>query len=79
MTIIVWFHMSGYKTFKDYYTREACNHLRWDFPSLVSYDRFVELMSDALILILSFNVSYIELTLATEIECKIRGLHGAHY
>lgn len=41
--------MSGYKTFKDYYTREVCNHLRWAFPSLVSYNRFVELMSDALI------------------------------
>lgn len=49
MTIIIWFHMSGYKTFKDYYTREVCNNLRWAFPFLVSYNRFVELMSDALI------------------------------
>ncbi len=48
MTIIIWFHMSGYRTFKDYYTREVCVHLRWAFPNLVSYNRFVELMSDAL-------------------------------
>jgi hypothetical protein len=49
MTIIIWFHMSGYRTFKDYYTREVCTHLRWAFPRLVSYNRFVELMPGALL------------------------------
>lgn len=49
MSIIIWFHLSSYRTFKDYYTKEVSNHLRWAFPSLVSYNRFVELMSDALI------------------------------
>ena len=34
MTIIIWFHMSGYRTFKDYYTREVSTHLRWAFPYL---------------------------------------------
>ncbi len=48
MTIIVWFHRSGYRTFKDYYTKEVCVHLRWAFPDLVSYNRFVELKSQAL-------------------------------
>jgi len=48
MTIIVWFHSSGYRTFKDYYTKEVCTHLRWAFPELVSYNRFVELMPSAL-------------------------------
>ena len=48
MTIIIWFHCSGYRTFKDYYTKEVCAHLRWAFPNLVSYNRFVELMSGAL-------------------------------
>lgn len=49
MTIIVWFHQSGYKTFKDYYTKEVTKHLSWAFPDLVSYNRFVELMSSALV------------------------------
>jgi len=49
MTIIIWFHMSGYRTFKDYYIREVSTHLRWAFPHLVSYNRFVELMPQALL------------------------------
>ncbi|MDP6737149.1 MAG: IS982 family transposase [Nitrospinaceae bacterium] len=49
MTIIIWFHQSGYRTFKDYYNRDVCVRLRWAFPKLVSYNRFVELMSDALL------------------------------
>lgn len=49
MTIIIWFHLSSYRTFKDYYTKEVSNHLKWAFPLVVSYNRFVELMSDALI------------------------------
>jgi len=48
MTIIIWFHISGYRTFKDYYMKHVCKHLRSEFPDLVSYNRFVELMSDAL-------------------------------
>jgi hypothetical protein len=49
MTIIIWFHRSGYRTFKDYYIKEVCTHLRWAFPELVSYNRFVELMPGALL------------------------------
>ena len=49
MTIIVWFQQSAYRTFKDYYLKEVCQHLHDEFPSLVSYNRFVELMPQALI------------------------------
>lgn len=49
MTIIVWFHQSGYRTFKDYYLKEVSNHLRDEFPNLVSYNRFVELTAEALV------------------------------
>ena len=49
LTIIVWFQQSGYRTFKDYYHKEVCRHLRDEFPRLVSYTRFVELMPSALI------------------------------
>ncbi len=49
MTIIVSFHQSGYRTFKDYYTRYVVQHLRAEFPDLVSYQRFVELMPRTLL------------------------------
>jgi hypothetical protein len=44
MTIVVWFHRSGYRTFKWYYKNYVCNQLKGEFPNLVSYSRFVELM-----------------------------------
>jgi hypothetical protein len=49
MTIMVWFHQSGYRTFKDYYIKEVMKHLMWAFPKLVSYNRFVELQKSALL------------------------------
>ena len=44
MTIMVLFHLSHYRTFKDFYTHALCVHFRKDFPKLVSYNRFLELM-----------------------------------
>src|SRR5215210_2321157 len=49
MTIEVAFHQSGYRPFKDFYRRYVTPHLRWAFPRLVSYNRFVELRQQALI------------------------------
>jgi hypothetical protein len=49
MTITVWFQQSGYRTFKDYFRKEVSKHLRDEFPNLVSYNRFVELMPQALV------------------------------
>lgn len=49
MTIVVSFHQSGYRTFKDYFLRYVQPHLRGAFPHLVSYSRFVELMAQALV------------------------------
>jgi hypothetical protein len=49
MTIIVWFQQSGYRNFKDYYRKEVCQLLRDEFPKLVSYNRFIELMPAALV------------------------------
>lgn len=43
MTISVFFHHSGYKNFKAYYTNYVLKHLSTAFPNLVSYNRFVEL------------------------------------
>lgn len=44
MTIVIWFHQSGYRTFKAYYTREVETHLHAAFPKLVSYSRFIWLI-----------------------------------
>ncbi|MBI4748020.1 MAG: IS982 family transposase, partial [Acidobacteria bacterium] len=49
MTIIVRFHQSGYRTFKDFYTKQVVPHHQREFPHLVSYARFVELMASAFV------------------------------
>ena len=47
MTIIIHFHQSNYRHLKAYYTEHVMVHLRSEFPNLVSYNRFVELMPAA--------------------------------
>jgi hypothetical protein len=42
MTIIILFHQSNYRTFKHFYAF-VCQHLRKEFPKLISYSRFVYL------------------------------------
>jgi len=54
MTIMVYFHISRYRTFKDYYIKHVCPHLRAEFPGLVSYNRFVELMRGAVAPLMAF-------------------------
>jgi len=49
ITISVFFHHSGYKTFKEYYCNYVLLHLSRDFPNLVSYNRFVELKKRAIV------------------------------
>jgi hypothetical protein len=49
MTIIVLFHQSHYRTFKHFYGDYVCQHLRGEFPHLVSYNRFVELQARAVV------------------------------
>ncbi|HEX8069066.1 MAG TPA: IS982 family transposase [Pyrinomonadaceae bacterium] len=49
MTVLVLFHLSGYRNFKTFYTQHVLRHLAGAFPRLVSYNRFVELQRDALI------------------------------
>ena len=48
MTILICFHRSHYRDFKAYYTRHVSEHMRSEFPALVSYTRFVELIPSAL-------------------------------
>jgi len=54
MTIMILFHQSHYRTFKAYYTEYVQRHLRSEFPTLVSYQRFVELMPTLLVPLLAY-------------------------
>ncbi len=47
MTICIVFHLSGYRTFKQYYIQFISKWYKNFFPHLVSYNRFVELMPNA--------------------------------
>jgi hypothetical protein len=44
MTILILFHRSNYRTFKHFYQEYVCIALRQDFPQLVSYNRFIDLI-----------------------------------
>jgi hypothetical protein len=49
MTIVVYFHHSSYRNFKHYYLEHILKHCRSEFPQLVSYQRFVELIPSSLL------------------------------
>ncbi|EKS09186.1 hypothetical protein LEP1GSC071_1839 [Leptospira santarosai str. JET] len=53
-TIVVYFHLSHYREFKNYYLIEIKKNLKSEFPKAVSYNRFVELMPNVLAVIASF-------------------------
>ena len=49
MTILVHFHHKKHKNFSTYYQDYVCCELRWAFPNLVSYSRFVQLSQEVLV------------------------------
>ncbi len=54
MTILILFQQSHYRTFKAYYTEYVQRHLHSEFPALVSYQRFVELMPIVLVPLVAY-------------------------
>ncbi|GAB1451203.1 IS982 family transposase [Draconibacterium sp.] len=48
ITIMIAFHLGGYRNLKHFYTQYVQVHLTGDFPETVSYNRFVELQQKAL-------------------------------
>lgn len=54
MTIVIHFHQSGYRHFKAYYTDYVQGRLAAEFPHLVSYSRFVTLMSRVVLLLWAY-------------------------
>jgi hypothetical protein len=53
-SIVIAFHGSGFRTFKDFYTLQVLPNWKGAFPELVSYNRFVELMPWSLMGLLYF-------------------------
>jgi hypothetical protein len=49
MAIVVFFHLSGQRTFKWYYNNLICGFMKDFFPKRLSYNRFVELMQSAIV------------------------------
>lgn len=49
MTLLIHFHQSCYRTFKHYYLKHVQVALHREFPHLLSYTRFVEVMPDYLV------------------------------
>jgi hypothetical protein len=58
MTIAIYFHHSGYKDFKAYYTKHVLVYLRTAFRGLVSYNRFIELLCKSAIPLMTFSKIY---------------------
>ena len=56
MTILIMYHLSGYRTFKWYYINYVMKYQKQDFPTLVSYNRFVEIMKYALVPLLLYTI-----------------------
>jgi len=49
MSIVVFFHLSGQRTFKWYYNNLICGFMKDCFPKRLSYNRFVELMQSSIV------------------------------
>lgn len=58
LTIVVSFHESGYRTLKSYYQYLEAYH-RKDFPDLVSYSRFIQLMPRVTKLVVGFLLTFL--------------------
>ena len=57
ITILICLHLSDYRTLKHFYKDYVCVHLQKEFPSLVSYNRFVELQKTAALPLFMFVMS----------------------
>ena len=57
MTIIIHFHQSHYRDFKNYYLHYVCRQLKPYFPELLSYTRFIALMPSVVVPMCSYLTS----------------------
>ncbi len=54
MAILIAFHQSQYRTFKAYYLYHVQVHWQREFPTLISYQRFVDLIPSVLVPLMAF-------------------------
>ena len=82
ITIVIMFHKTGYRTFKDYFVRFVSG-LKQYFPKLMSYSRFVNLMKTCLFPLFVFSqgclgmcsgISFVDSTILT--VCHARRIHS---
>ena len=83
ITIVVMFHKTGYRTFKDYYSRYVISFLKPYFPKTLSYSRFIHLMKTCLFPLFIFSqgclgecsgISFVDSTILT--VCNARRIHS---
>ena len=83
ITIVVMFHKTRYRTFKDFYERYVIAFLKPIFPKLLSYSRFVNLMKTCLFPLFIFSqgclgdhtgISFVDSTILT--VCHARRIHS---
>jgi hypothetical protein len=55
MTILVAFHLSGMRNLRHFYLFYVCKHMNNEFPTLVSYNRFVELQQKVALPLVSYS------------------------
>ncbi|WP_291529430.1 transposase [Bacteroides sp. UBA939] len=53
-TILVLFHLGGYRCLKHFYLQHVCKHMNDDFPKTLSYNRFVELQAKVSVMLVCF-------------------------
>lgn len=83
ITIVIMFHKTRYRTFKDYYNRYVLTFLKPYFPKILSYSRFVNLMKSCLFPLVIFSqgclgectgVSFVDSTILT--VCHARRINS---
>jgi hypothetical protein len=57
ITLLVYYHQSGCRTFKWFYLNHVRKHWLSTFPQLLSYNRFIELLSKIIVLSTAFMKS----------------------
>jgi hypothetical protein len=84
ITILVLFHLHGYRCLKHFYLGYVCKHMQDCFPKIVSYNRFVELQQGVLVPLTIFlkevllgkctGISFVDSTPLR--VCKTQRIHG---
>ena len=83
MTIVVMFHKTGYRTFKDYYLRQVIPFMKNFFPNVLSYNKFINLMKTCLFPLFVYSqacsgnctgISFVDSTILT--VCHPRRIHS---